>query len=178
MRTRTLPPLFVLALAAAPADAGEFRVGVGPLLLAEDGADLHLEYRPDRSRWSFGYRYARWTDTFDDPFTGTSLTRSTTTLSGPTLSYHFDVTGSGWYLGGSILKASRTERAQLTGEEDSDSVTALFFGGGYTGSIGRSGYYDVGLYVSPGTQLTTRTSVSSEEDSGLFDARLMIGLSF
>jgi len=169
----------ILALAASPLQAGQFLMAMGALTLAEDGVDLQLGYRPDQSHWVYGYRYVRWTDTSRDPFFGRALTKSTTTMSGPSASYLFRPESRGsWYVGASILKVSRTERALLTGEEGRDSTTALFFGGGFMGSFGKSGFYNLGLLLSPGTKLVTRTSVSSEEETGLLDAQAQIGLSF
>jgi len=169
-----------LALAAAPLRAGEFRVGVGVFTFAEDGADLLVSYRPEGSRFAWGYRYVRWTDTFEDPFTGNKLTKTTSTLDGPVLNYLFRPEARGtWYLGVSVLRWSKAERSLITGEVGTGSTTAPFFGGGYTGSIGRSSfYYNAGLFISPGAKVNTSTSVSSEEDSGGFDVQLQLGVAF
>ena len=58
------------------------------------------------------------------------------------------------------------------------SVTAPFYGFGYTGHIGQYVYYNLGMYLSPGTELHTNTGYSSEERSGGFDTQLQIGMVF
>jgi hypothetical protein len=174
-----LMPALALALAASPLWAGQVMVGVGVFTLVEDGVDLQLSYRPERSHFMYGYKYTRWTDRFDDPFTGRGLTKTTSTLTGPTVSYLFRPEWRGTaYLGVSLLRWSKTERSLITGEAGSDSTTAPFFGGGFTGRMGEYFYYNVGLFLSPGAKLSTKTSVSSEEDSGGFDVQLHLGMAF
>lgn len=178
MGKRIVLLLFAL-LSALPAQAADFRIGIGPFVLVEDGADFQVSIRPDQSHWLYGYRYVRWTDTFEDPFTGRDLTKSTETKTGPLVCYLFNIeSGGSPYLGVSLLQWSRTERSLMTGESDTASTTALFWGGGYTGRLGSLGYYSVGIFLSPGTELNTKTSVSSEEDSGGFDIQLHLGIAF
>ncbi len=154
-------------------------IGVGPFILGEDGADFQVSFRPDRSHWLFGYRYIRWTDRFEDPFTSRGLTKTTETKSGPLVCYLFNIEKRGsFYLGVSLLQWSRTEKSLVTGASDSASVTALFWGGGYMGRLGSFGYYNAGIFLSPGTQLNTNTGVSSEETSGGFDLQAHLGLAF
>ena len=170
---------FAAALQAAPAQAGEFSVGLGPFFLSDSGADFHLAYRATQSHWRFGYRYLQYTETDEDPFFGTDLTESKTTMHGPTLAYLFTPESRGsWYVSGAVMKAKRVERALLVNEEARDSATGAFFGGGYLGFIGQSGYWQVGLTLSPGTKLETRTSASSTEESGLADFTAHIGIRF
>jgi hypothetical protein len=83
-----------------------------------------------------------------------------------------------WYLGVSLLRWSRTEVSLVTGASSSDSVVAPFFGGGYTGHLGKHAYYNAGIFLSPGTELKTNTGVSSEESSGGFDIQLQMGILF
>ena len=74
---------------------------------------------------------------------------------------------------------SRCAAGWSPGEVGTGSTTAPFFGGGYTGSIGRASfYYNAGLFISPGAKVNTSTSVSSEEDSGGFDVQLQLGVAF
>jgi hypothetical protein len=168
-------PLLALLLAASPARAGEFRLGLGAFVLA-GGADVSVSYRPDRSHWQFGYKYARWTDEFDDPFTGHLLTRDTTTMTGPVVCYLIDIDAEEtWYLGFSWLRCSLAETASLTGEKDRDDAQALCLGGGYTGRLGKSFYYDLGLFFS-GASLHTATSVS-ETENAVMDLVLQLGMS-
>jgi hypothetical protein len=170
--------MYVLLL-ASPAQAAEFRIGIGAFLLAPNGADFQISIRPDQSHWMYGYRFVRWTDTFEDPFTGRGLTESTETKTGPLVSYLFNIEkDSTFYLGASLLQWSRTEKSLMTGESDTASTTALFWGGGFTGRLGSLVYYNVGIFLSPGTSLSTRTSVSSEDDSGAFDVQAQLGISF
>lgn len=157
----------------------ELRVGLGIFFVAPDGVDLFASYRPAGSRWQFGYRYVRWTDSFDDPFTGNALTETTDTMQGPQVNYLFtpeDTTS--WYLGLSVLRWSRTEVSLMTGASDSDSVVAPFFGGGWTAHLGKLAYFNIGMFLSPGAELKTNTGVSSEEQSGGFDIQLQLGVVF
>ncbi len=154
-------------------------IGVGVFLLAEDGADFQISFRPDESHWMFGYRYVRWTDTFEDPYTGRDLTKRTETKTGPLACYLFNIEKSGsFYLGVSLLLWSRTEKSLVTGESDTASTTSLYFGGGYTARLGSLVYVNVGMFLSPGASLHTQTSVSSEDDSGAFDVQAQLGIAF
>jgi hypothetical protein len=157
-----------------PAD---FRIGLGVFFLA--GVDLWAGFIPENSRWQVGYRYARWTDEFEDPYTGRGLTETTETLQGPQLNYLFrpQKRGSG-YLGMSVLQWSKTEAADLNGVSDSADVVAPFIGGGYTRHLGKHGYWNAAMFLAPWAELNTDTGVSSEESSGGFDIQLQIGASF
>jgi hypothetical protein len=157
----------------------EVRLGLGIFFVAPDGVDLTVSFIPRDSHWQFGYRYVRWTDTFDDPYTGRGLTRTTDDMQGPFVNYLFHPEENGtWYLGMSLLRWSRTEASLVTGASSSDSVVAPFFGGGYTGHLGKHAYYNAGIFLSPGTELKTNTGVSSEESSGGFDIQLQMGIVF
>ena len=178
MTTWIVLPLFALLL-ASPAQAAEFRIGIGAFILAQNGADFQFSIRPDQSHWMYGYRFIRWTDTFEDPYTGRGLTESTETKTGPLVCYLFNIENDGtFYLGASLLQWSRTEKSTVTGESDSASTTALFWGGGYTARLGSLVYYNIGIFISPGTSLSTHTSVSSEDDSGAFDIQAQLGIFF
>lgn len=157
----------------------EFRAGLGIFFIAEDGVDLIATFSPANSAWQFGYRYVRWTDISDDPFTGRELTRTRETKQGPQVNYLFHPgQDRSFYLGISLLKWSRIETSLVTGVSDSDSVAAPFFGGGYTGRFGEVFFFNMGFFVSPGTDLNTDTGVSSTEDSGGFDIQLQAGFAF
>jgi hypothetical protein len=159
--------------------AANLYIGVGVFILAEDGADFQISFRPDQSHWMFGYRYLRYTDTFEDPYTGRGLTKQTETKTGPLVCYLFNIEKSGsFYLGLSLLQWSRTEKSTVTGESDTASTTSLYFGGGYTHRWGSLVYSNIGMFLSPGTSLHTQTSVSSEDDSGAFDIQLQLGIAF
>jgi hypothetical protein len=164
---------------AVRAGPPELRVGLGILFLATDGVDLLVSYRPAGSSWQLGYRYVRYTDALNDPIIYAELTRTTDTMQGPQVNYLFrpEETTS-WYLGISVLKWSRTEVSTVTGASDSASVTAPFFGGGWTAHLGKHAYFNIGIFLSPGAELKTDTGVSSEESSGGFDIQLQLGLVF
>lgn len=159
--------------------AGEFRAGAGLFMLAPKGTDLQVGYQVGRSPWVLGFRHAQWTDTFHDPFTGRALSDTTTSLTGPCLSYLFrpDARGS-WYLEGTLYRWRKRETSLVFGDSHTDATTAPAFGGGYTHAIGRWFYWNAGLVLSPGTKLNTQTSTGSEEDSGTFDFQIQVGVRF
>ena len=179
-----LTRLFLLGLATVPfmpqpLQAQDFRAGAGVFLFADRGLDFQIAYRPPRSHWQFGYRHVQWMDTFNDPFTGRALTETTESKSGPFVTYLFrpEFPGS-WYLGGAVYRWSKREESLITGEVGRDATMAPFIGGGYTRTLGRHAYFNLGLYLSPGAQVSTRTSVSSEDDSGGFDIQIQVGIRF
>jgi hypothetical protein len=44
--------------------------------------------------------------------------------------------------------------------------------------MGKHVFYNLGIFLSPGTSLKTNTGVSSEESSGGFDIQLQLGAAF
>lgn len=178
---RTLPrvPLAVLVLGLASLQAQELRLGLGVFNLAKDGKDVQVDFRPKQSHWQVGFTFAQWTDIAKDPFTGRRLTETTETRIGPFLNYLFRPEAWGtWYLGGSVLRCTKRELSLITGEVGRDSATGPFVGGGFTGGMGRHFYYNLGFFLGPGTRLNTKTSVSSEQDSGSFDIQAQMGVRF
>ncbi|HEX4845918.1 MAG TPA: hypothetical protein VFV26_06825 [Geothrix sp.] len=174
-----LAGLAALSFAPTPLRAQDLRAGVGVFLFADRGLDFQLAYRPAHSHWQFGYRHVQWMDTFNDPFTGRALTETTESKSGPLVTYLFRPESPGsWYLGGAVYRWSKREKSLITGEVGRDATTAPFIGGGYTRTLGRHAYFNLGLYLSPGAQVSTRTSVSSEDDSGGFDIQIQMGVRF
>ena len=168
-----------LMLAAPLLHAQEFRAGAGVFFLGDRGVDLQISGRLGGSPWQLGYRHVHWRDHFNDPFTGRRLTETTETRSGPLVEYLFRPQSPGtWYLGLSVLRWTKEEKSLVTGEVSRASTTAPFLGGGYTHTLGRHAYVNLGLYLSPGARLSTRTSVSSEDDSGAFDIQLQLGVRF
>ena len=168
------------SLIAEPSpNAKQFLVGIGIFMLG-GGADFQVNYRLPQTHFQFGYKYTRWTDEFQDPFTGTYLTSTTESLSGPIFNYLFHPESQGsFYLGISLLTWSRTETALATSTPpDSQSTTNIYFGGGYTSALGSFGYYNLGIYASPTAQLNTQTAISSEQSKGNIDMQLQIGLAF
>jgi hypothetical protein len=159
--------------------AQEFRAALGLFTLGKNGVDLQADMHPKLSHWQVGLKYVHWMDTDKDPFTGRKLTETTQTKVGPFVNYLFRPISLGtWYLGGSVLRWSKEERSLITGEVGRASTTSPYVGGGFTGTMGRTFYYNLGLYLSPGAQLDTQTSVSSEQDSGSFDIQIQVGVRF
>lgn len=174
--------LFLLGavLAVPGVRAGELTLGVGVFTFAPDGVDLQAGYRADNSPWLFGFRYVRWTDTFEDPFTGRELTDTTETKTGPLVYYLFRPQGT-WspYVGLSVLNWTSKEKLLRTGETSTDSTTTPYFGGGIMGRIGSSVFhYNAGIFLSPWAKLHTQTAESSEDSSGGFDIQLQLGIVF
>lgn len=164
----------------ALAETENLWIGVGVFALAKDGADFQVSFRLPENPYQIGYQYVRWTDVFHDPFTNRALTETTQSMEGPILNYMFQPKADrSFYAGVSLLNWSRTEKALLISTPSgSASTTDLYFGGGYTGSIGDFGYFNLGMYLSPSAKLNTQTTVSSEESSGGFDIQLQAGLAF
>jgi hypothetical protein len=100
--------LVLLLLGPTPLQGQDVRVGAGVFLLADQGQDFQVSFRPASSHWRFGYRHVQWRDTFNDPFTGRRLTETTETRSGPLVDYLFSPQSPGsWYLGGAVLRWSK-----------------------------------------------------------------------
>jgi hypothetical protein len=174
VRRRAALAAFALALASASVQAGETRLAVGALTFAP-GLDLHLTWRAEESHWQLGLRAVRFSDEFQ--FYGESLTETTTTMAGPTLNYLFTPHSRGsWYLGTSLLYWGQREKSLRTGTIAEDSALAPFFGAGYTGRLGKTGFYNMGLFVSP-VELTTETADSMTTGNGA-DVQLQLGIAF
>jgi len=166
--------LIAPALALAPAQAGEVSAAIGIFTLS-DGLDLQVGYRPEQSRWQFGYRFVRWTEGFE--FGGSKLTDTTTTKTGPLINYYFRPEARGsWYVGAALLHWTQEEKSTRTGTRDKDSKLAPFLGGGYRGKLGGSVYYNLGLFLSP-AELKTSTADSTEETTGA-DVQVQLGIAF
>ncbi|WP_257306409.1 hypothetical protein [Geothrix campi] len=179
MGRRSLAWLMALTMGISLLQAQDFRAGVGVFLVADQGQDFQISFRPASSHWQFGYRHVQWRDHFNDPFTGRRLTETTEARTGPLVDYLFRPESPGtWYLGGAVYRWSKREESLMTGEVSRAATTAPFIGGGYTRTLGRHAYFNLGLYLSPGAKISTRTSVSSEDDSGAFDIQLQIGARF
>jgi hypothetical protein len=143
--TRSLEPQ---APAPARAHAAEFRLGVGIFFIS--GVDLAAAYLPKDKHWQFGYRYVRWTDEFEDPYTGGKLTETTDTRHGPQVNYLFRPERPGtWHVGAALLQWTKSEFATMNGVTDSDSVVAPYLGGGYTHHLGKHGYLNGAMYFAP-----------------------------
>lgn len=182
VETRNSPepaPAPEFLIAKPPPTAKQFLVGIGIFMLG-GGADFQVYYQPPQTHYQLGYKYTRWSDEFQDPYSGTYLTSTTESLSGPVFNYLFHPESKGsFYLGISLLTWSRTETAlAISTPPDSQSTTNVYFGGGYTRAIGSFGYYNLGIYVSPTAQLNTQTAISSEQSKGNIDMQLQIGLAF
>lgn len=181
MRSALAVLLSASGFAQAPAEGVrpfEVRLSAGLFLAAPGGQDFALQARLARSPWLVGVRRVAWTDRFNDPFTGRHLTDTEETRTGPTVDYLFRPEARGtWLLGGAVYRCTKQETSLVTGEVGRDATTAAFLGGGYLWT-GRWFTFRLGAYLSPGTTLRTRTSVSSEDDSGLFDIQIQVGVRF
>jgi hypothetical protein len=174
VRCRAAYFALALTLASAPVQADDVRLAVGALTFVP-GLDLHLTYRAEESHWQFGLRAVRFSDEFQ--FYGESLTETTTTMVGPTLNYLFTPHAQGsWYLGTSLLYWGQREKSLRTGTIAEDSALAPFFGAGYTGRLGKTGFYNMGLFISP-VELTTQTADSMTTGNGA-DVQLQLGAAF
>lgn len=155
----------------------EVRLGVGVFVFA--GLDFWAGYLPKESGWQFGYRFVRWTDSFEDPYTGNELTETTETLQGGQVNYLFRPEKRGtWYVGASLMQWSKTEYATMNGVSDTTGVFAPFLGGGYTRHLGTHAYWNTAMFLAPWADLSTDTGVSSEDSSGGFDIQIQLGASF
>ena len=171
--------VFIMTLQALPTHANESRVGLGLGILTLAGyQDFQIIYQPEKSHWLFGFRHLRGTEKWRDPYGGTVDVKTTNTKTGPTAFYLFkNETDRTFYLGASLLKWSLTLTDSRAGESDTDSTVAPFFGGGYFGWLGAQGYFNIGGLASLGGNLSTQTSLSSEEAAGI-DVQLHLGIVF
>jgi hypothetical protein len=173
-----LIPSLAFAQGSSP-HLAEVRLSLGVFNLAPHGADVQMQVRKPGGKWLVGVRYAQWTDTFHDPFTGRALTETTERRSGATLDYLFQPERRfTWTVGASILRWTKAEKSLYTGEVGRAATTAPFVGGGFMGLVGSHFTYQVGMYLAPGANMHTHTSVSSEDDSGGFDIRAGFGFRF
>lgn len=171
--------LLLLGLAAMGLGAGELRLGVGVFFFAPEGADVQLTYRFTESRWAVGLRHLQWTDTFHDPFTGRALSDTRSILSGLLVQYHFTPGWKGsWYLAGGVLQLTKEETSLFNGDSSKDQAMAPAFGGGYTRTMGKHFFWNLGMLLAPGVELKTQTSTGSEEDTGGFDIQVQVGVRF
>lgn len=170
----------VLFVYASASDAGNFQAGIGLFALAKNGADVALSYRQPESHYQFGMKYTHWTDVAHDPFTGRVLDETHQTLTGPIVNYlfHPEASSSG-YIGVSILQWTHTiSPRQIVTPDHTVRTVDPYFGGGYSGQLGRTFYYNAGFYLSPTAKIDNQTPVSSETQGGNFDIQLQIGLTF
>ena len=164
----------------SPARADDFQIGVGAGFFADHGADLQINYRKTHSHYQIGYRYIRWQEIFNDPYTGTPIDETQYTFTGPVLNYLFNADGMrSWYVGVSLLHSTQTiVPLVIAAPSGTVSSTDPYFGGGYTGHFGKSFFYNLGFYISPTYKSENQTAVSSSEQNGNFDIQLQAGLSF
>lgn len=170
---------FLLLSTLALAQAGpEWHLTLSPLSFALGGQDVAVAVKPPGMRWRFGFAYQRFTTTFRDPFTDRALTETVDSLAGPTAVFAWRPQAAfSPLVGGALFRCTKAERSLVTGEVGRDSATGLFLGGGIGGVV-KAFTYTVGIYLAPGMKLQTRTSVSSEEDSGAIYGQLHLGVCF
>ena len=176
MTKRTVMLAVALAIAAPAVHAAEWRFGAGIFMLSAESVDLHLSVRPENSRWQFGVRALRYTDEWETG-TGMSIGKTTTSKVGPQVNYLFSPEShASWYLGVSVMKWLQEEGSSRTGTKGRDETVAPFFGGGYSGRLGKAGYYNLGMFLSP-AKLSTQTADTAEESTGA-DVQVQLGLAF
>ena len=169
---------FVVMLAPCrAASAYEFGAALGVMNLVSHGADIQVNYRADQGRWLYSLRYVRFEDLFIDPFSGNEHSKTRDSLIGPGVSYLFrNESRQSAYVGASFLKWTRTETPiALPGPSMTASRWDPYFGGGYVGRIGGSGYYNLGLFLAPTAKLVTQTAISSNDQSGNLDIQIQLG---
>jgi len=171
---------FILILPAVPALAEEGKAGIGIGALTLGGyLDVQFVYKPYQSQWMYGFKHASGTETFDDPFTGNSLTDEDSTKTGIMGLYLFDKDAEGtFYAGVELLRWSLTLTSLNTGESDTDSTVAPFIGGGYFKWVGEQYFYDVGLLVALGKQLKVATSDGNSTETSGIDIHAHVGIAF
>ena len=178
MRTQAVFPLIFL-LGSTFLFAGDVRIGVGVFSLAPEGTDLQLSYQLDQGPWTVGFRHVQWLDTSHDPFTGRALSETTETRTGALVTYLFRPRGPGsWYVGGAVFQWRKAEKSLVYGDVSHASTTAPLLGGGYTRTFGAWFYWNTGLFLGPGKSLHTKTRTGSEDDSGVFDIQVQVGVRF
>ena len=184
MKFRNAIWLIVLLAPYRVVSAAEFDVAVGIFVLADQGADIQMNFRAEQSHWLYSLRYMQYEDTFVDPYSGNEHSKTKDSLLGPGVSYLFrNEARHSAYIGISLLKWTRTETPVLvTGPPNMTAMTASswdpYFGGGYRGRFASHGYYNAGIFLAPSAKMNTQTAISSEEQSGNFDIQLQIGLAW
>jgi len=170
----------LILMNSLPACAEEVDLALGIFNLARRGADIQLNLRPDKSHWQYFLRYVQFEDLFVDPYSGNQHSKTWNSLFGPGINYLFQKgSRQSFYAGIALLEWTRTETPILV---SSPSMTASrwdpYFGGGYQGRFGSSGYFNVGMFIAPTASLHTQTAISSEDQSGNFDVQLQIGFAW
>jgi len=179
----TLPVIalvFVLILQPTLVQAEEGKAGIGIGALTLGGyVDFEYFYKPDQSRWMYGFKHASGTETFDDPYTGNSLTDEDDSKTGFMALYLLDKDAeSTFYAGAELLHWSLTLTSLYTGESATDSTTTPFFGGGYFKWVDDKYFYDVGIMISLGKQLKVATSDGNSTETTGLDVHAHVGLVF
>jgi len=156
-------------------DWGVARFGVGALTFAENGLDLQLQLRIPGVAIAVGWRYARWDDTFMNPYSEEIQSRTHEELTGPTVYWLLrPERATTFFVGGEILRASRRVNTFPDGAQDESSLIAPMVGGGWQARLGPL-HAQIGLFLSVGKKLKTVTALSSEENV-VFDAQLQLGI--
>jgi len=184
MKIRNAVCFFILLPLCYSASADEVDVALGAINLASQGVDIQLNSRADNSHWQYSLRYMQYEDLFVDPYSGNAHSKTKDSLLGPGVNYLFrNESRHSAYIGISLLKWTRTETPILvTGPPNMTAMTASrwdpYFGGGFQGRFASHGYYNTGIFLAPTAKMSTRTAISSEEQTGNFDIQLEIGLAW
>ena len=160
---------------AAPADRSQIGLEIGALSFS--GTDVQIYYRRNESPWLIGYKYAKWTETFE--FFGIQTDTSKISMTGPFVRYLLNPNqDKTWYLGASMLNHSEEVTCLTVPGTDQDSDTSLYFGGGVMGWRDRGIYYNVGLLLSPMAEQSTEAGGCLTEQEGGIDLNVHIGFVF
>lgn len=174
-------PACLLLLFPNVATAGEFQAGLSwiPLLLSTPA--LHINYRPSQSNFQIGYKYEQWTVNLMDNATHVKTTEIAHSRQGPVLIYLSDIEAdSSLYFGVELLQWKGQERALAPGgTSEIASSRDIYFGGGQTGHVGESVYYNLGFFLGPTAEnLTPAMKNSGGSSNGSFDLHLQFGMYF
>jgi len=159
----------------------DYEIGIEIGVLSFLGPDVRLFIRQAESPWLIGFRYLDIEDDFlNESAVGLpddSSDKEFTERSGFFLSYLFDETGSAsYYLSGAIYRIKTTVECPLG--KDSDSATGAYFGGGYRKKWSPNLGYNIGLMISPGSDISVNSEDCSSESDGEIDLNASLIFAF
>jgi len=157
----------------------EIGIEIGALTLL--GTDVRLFFRQADSPWLIGYRFLDIEDDFINEavvgLPGDDSDKEFTKRSGPYVNYLFNETGNGsFYITGALYQVKTTVVCTLG--EDSDSATSIYLGGGYRKKWNSNLGYNIGLLLSPTTNLSVDSNDCSSESEGDFDLNASLIFAF
>ena len=127
-------------------NAAEFHLELSVFSLFGE-PDFQLAYRPQKSRWIFGYRYMRLEGDFD--LFGMPADEDIRTLQGPNIRYLFgDDRGSNFYAEAGLYRFSYELICKIEPGSDRSSRTQINLGGGILFNLSESLKINLGVTVS------------------------------